>query len=73
MCRRVFFGPRIPALAMIEEMNRRELFIAFSLLIPTLLIGFWPKIATDLFENSTNLIANNLSTYMLLSFTQLTI
>ncbi|AAQ00112.1 MULTISPECIES: NAD(P)H-quinone oxidoreductase subunit 4 [Prochlorococcus] len=60
MCRRVFFGPRIPALAMVEEMNSRELLIALSLLVPTLFIGFWPRIATDLFETSTDAIASNL-------------
>ncbi|KGG15393.1 MULTISPECIES: NAD(P)H-quinone oxidoreductase subunit 4 [unclassified Prochlorococcus] len=60
MCRRVFFGPRIPALAMVKEMGSRELFIAISLLAPTLLIGFWPRVVTDLVGNSTNAIANHL-------------
>ena len=52
MCRRVFFGPRIPALATVKEMNGRELTIGFSLLLPTLVIGFWPKIAINLYESS---------------------
>ena len=60
MCRRVFFGPRIPALAKIEEMSPRELSIGLSLLIPTLVIGFWPKVAIDLYESSANAIAQNL-------------
>ena len=68
MCRRVFFGPRIPALAMVDEMNSRELFIALSLLSPTLLIGFWPRIATDIFESSSNAIANNLAVHKIIAF-----
>ncbi len=65
MCRRVFFGPRIPALAIVQEMDKRELFIALSLLIPNLLIGFWPRIATELFEASSNQVAINLSSHIL--------
>ena len=68
MCRRVFFGPRIPALAMVDEMDSRELFIALSLLSPTLLIGFWPRIATDIFESSSNAIANNLAVHKIIAF-----
>ncbi len=60
MCRRVFFGPRIPALAKLEEMNSRELAIGLTLLVPTLVIGFWPRTAIDLYEASTNAIAENL-------------
>ncbi len=60
MCRRVFFGPRIPALAKIEEMNTRELTIGLSLLAPTLVIGFWPRIVIDLYESSTNALAQGL-------------
>ncbi len=71
MCRRVFFGPRIPALAMVEEMSSRELFISLSLLAPTLLIGFWPRIATDIFESSSNAIANNLAIHKLLALVQI--
>tara|TARA_Y100001968_G_scaffold333627_1_gene397728 strand:+ start:680 stop:2251 length:1572 start_codon:yes stop_codon:yes gene_type:complete len=70
MCRRVFFGPRIPALAMIEEMNPRELTISFSLLIPTLVIGFWPRVAMDLYETSTNALAQSLLTHKVLNLTQ---
>ncbi len=70
MCRRVFFGPRIPALATITEMNSRELSIGLSLLVPTLIIGFWPKVATNLFENSTNALANALEPQTLLSISQ---
>ena len=71
MCRRVFFGPRIPALAMVDEMDTRELFIALSLLAPTLLIGFWPKIITNIFESSSNAIANNLAAQNLLAILQI--
>ncbi len=71
MCRRVFFGPRIPALAMVDEMDTRELFIALSLLAPTLLIGFWPKIVTNIFESSSNAIANNLAAQNLLAILQI--
>ncbi len=70
MCRRVFFGPRIPALANVEEMNPRELTIGLSLLIPTLVIGFWPRIAIDLYQSSTNALAQQLLTNNLIAFTQ---
>ncbi len=60
MCRRVFFGPRIPAVSMPKEMNPRELSIGLSLLVPTLVIGLWPRIAIDLYETSTNALAENL-------------
>ena len=36
MCRRVFFGPRIPALAMVEDMRPRELMMGLSLAGPDL-------------------------------------
>jgi len=61
MCRRVFFGPRIPALATVKEMNGRELTIGFSLLLPTLVIGFWPKVAINLYESSTNALSQQLT------------
>ena len=60
MCRRVFFGPRIPALASVEDMRPRELVIGLSLLVPTLVIGVWPRIAMDLYETSTNALASAL-------------
>ena len=57
MCRRVFFGPRIPALASVADMRPRELVIGLSLLVPTLVIGIWPRVAMDLYEASTNALA----------------
>ena len=48
MCRRVFFGPRIPALAKVEDMHP-ELVIGLSLLVPTLGLESgrgWPWIST---------------------------
>ena len=71
MCRRVFFGPRIPALAKIEEMSPRELSIGLSLLVPTLFIGFWPKVAIDFYEASTNSLANHITSYNLIASNQL--
>tara|TARA_Y100001968_G_scaffold159470_1_gene145807 strand:- start:80 stop:580 length:501 start_codon:yes stop_codon:yes gene_type:complete len=70
MCRRVFFGPRIPALAMINEMDFRELTVGISLLVPTLIIGFWPRIAIDLYESSTNALANSLLSHKVLALIQ---
>ena len=67
MCRRVFFGPRIPALATVEEMNSRELIIGLSLLFPTLAIGFWPKVAIELYESSTNALSEQLLSANLLA------
>jgi NAD(P)H-quinone oxidoreductase subunit 4 len=61
LCRRVFFGPRIPALAVVGDMKPREALIGLSLLVPTLVIGFWPRIAIDLYEASTTALATNLS------------
>ena len=61
LCRRVFFGPRIPALAVLGDMKPREVLIGLTLLVPTLLIGFWPRVAIDFYEASTNSLANQLA------------
>ncbi|MEI6031413.1 MAG: NAD(P)H-quinone oxidoreductase subunit 4 [Synechococcaceae cyanobacterium ELA739] len=61
LCRRVFFGPRIPALAVVGDMTPRELVIGLSLLVPTLVIGFWPRVAIDFYQASTNALAIELS------------
>ncbi|MCT0229397.1 NAD(P)H-quinone oxidoreductase subunit 4 [Synechococcus sp. CS-1324] len=61
MCRRVFFGPRIPALAVVGDMRPRELLIGLMLLVPTLAIGFWPRLAIDLYGASTTAVAENLA------------
>ena len=45
--------PRIPALASVEHATQ-ELVIGMSLLVPTLVIGIWPRIAMDLYEASTD-------------------
>jgi NAD(P)H-quinone oxidoreductase subunit 4 len=60
LCRRVFFGPRIPALASTGDMRPRELLIGLTLLVPTLVIGFWPRVAIDLYEASTNALSTQL-------------
>ena len=67
MCRRVFFGPRIPALASVEDMHPRELVIGLSLLVPTLVIGIWPRVAMDLYKASTDALANQLSSLSLMA------
>ena len=64
MCRRVFFGPRIPALAKLGDMSPRELTIALVLVVPTLMIGFWPQLATGLYDATTDSIAAQLHTTM---------
>ena len=61
LCRRVFFGPRIPALAVVGDMRPRELLIGLTLLVPTLVIGFWPRVAIDLYEASTTALSDNLT------------
>jgi NAD(P)H-quinone oxidoreductase subunit 4 len=61
LCRRVFFGPRIPALAMVGDMTPRELVIGMCLLVPTLVIGFWPRVAIDFYEASTNALSGELA------------
>jgi NAD(P)H-quinone oxidoreductase subunit 4 len=65
MCRRVFFGPRIPALATLGDMNPRELTIALVLVVPTLMIGFWPRLATGLYDARTDAIAAQLHSYLI--------
>ena len=64
MCRRVFFGPRIPALAKLGDMSPRELTIALVLVVPTLMIGFWPQLATGLYDATTDGIAAQLHNTM---------
>jgi NAD(P)H-quinone oxidoreductase subunit 4 len=61
LCRRVFFGPRIPALAVVGDMKPRELLIGLTLLVPTLVIGFCPRVAIDFYEASTNGLAAELA------------
>ena len=70
MCRRVFFGPRIPALAVVEDMRPRELVIGLTLLVPTLVIGVWPRIAIDLYEASTNALGTRLGEHSLMALIQ---
>jgi NAD(P)H-quinone oxidoreductase subunit 4 len=57
----VFFGPRIPALAVVGDMKPRELLIGLTLLVPTLVIGFWPRVAIDFYEASTNALSTELA------------
>ena len=57
MCRRVFFGPRIPALALVGDARPREVGIALTLLAPTVLIGFWPQPLISLYESTTTALA----------------
>jgi NAD(P)H-quinone oxidoreductase subunit 4 len=42
-------------------MRPRELVIGLTLLVPTLVIGFWPRVAIDLYEASTNALATELA------------
>ncbi|QEY31420.1 NAD(P)H-quinone oxidoreductase subunit 4 [Synechococcus sp. RSCCF101] len=67
MCRRVFFGPRIPALAVVGDMSPRELTIGLTLLVPTLVIGFWPRVAIDFYETSTTALADLLASQPLVA------
>jgi NAD(P)H-quinone oxidoreductase subunit 4 len=71
LCRRVFFGPRIPALAVVADMNPRELLIGLTLLVPTLVIGFWPRVAIDLYQASTDGLANGLAQQSLVALGRL--
>jgi NAD(P)H-quinone oxidoreductase subunit 4 len=71
LCRRVFFGPRIPALAVVGDMKPRELVIGLSLLVPTLVIGFWPRVAIDLYEATTTSLATNLASHTVVAIGRL--
>jgi NAD(P)H-quinone oxidoreductase subunit 4 len=70
LCRRVFFGPRIPALAITGDMKPRELVIGLTLLVPTLAIGFWPRLAIDFYEAGTNALAARLAATPALALSQ---
>lgn len=70
LCRRVFFGPRIPALAITGDMKPRELVIGLSLLVPTLAIGFWPRLAIDFYEAGTDALATRLAATPALALSQ---
>jgi NAD(P)H-quinone oxidoreductase subunit 4 len=70
LCRRVFFGPRIPALAITGDMKPRELLIGLTLLVPTLAIGFWPRLAIDFYESSTDALAARLASTPMLALGQ---
>jgi NAD(P)H-quinone oxidoreductase subunit 4 len=72
LCRRVFFGPRIPALAVVGDMKPRELVIGLTLLVPTRVIGFWPRVAIDFYEASTDALANELGRTSLLALAKIT-
>ncbi|EAQ69873.1 NADH dehydrogenase I subunit NdhD (chain 4 or M) [Synechococcus sp. RS9909] len=71
LCRRVFFGPRIPALAFVDDMSPRELVIGLTLLVPTLTIGIWPRVAMDVYEASTDALAETLSGHSLMALSSL--
>jgi NAD(P)H-quinone oxidoreductase subunit 4 len=47
-------------MAVVGDMKPRELLIGLTLLVPTLMIGFWPRVAIDVYEASTNALARNL-------------
>ena len=51
-------------------MRPRELVIGLSLLVPTLVIGVWPRIAMDLYEASTDALATRLGEHTLMALIQ---
>jgi NAD(P)H-quinone oxidoreductase subunit 4 len=53
-------------------MRPRELLIGLTLLVPTLVIGFWPRVAIDVYEASTNALAEQLQSTALLAVGRLT-
>jgi len=71
MCRRVFFGPRIPALAVLGDMRPRELVIGLVLLVPTLAIGFWPRLAIDFYGASTTALAQTVANQSVIALSRL--
>jgi NAD(P)H-quinone oxidoreductase subunit 4 len=54
-------------------MRPRELLIGLTLLVPTLAIGFWPRLAIDVYEATTNGLAERLQATALLATTLQTI
>jgi NAD(P)H-quinone oxidoreductase subunit 4 len=52
-------------------MKPRELMIGLSLLVPTLVIGFWPRVAIDLYEATTTALATNLASHTVVAIGRL--
>jgi NAD(P)H-quinone oxidoreductase subunit 4 len=52
-------------------MKPRELVIGLCLLVPTLAIGFWPRLAIDLYGATTTALADGLSNPSLLAIGRL--
>jgi NAD(P)H-quinone oxidoreductase subunit 4 len=52
-------------------MKPRELVIGLSLLVPTLVIGFWPRVAIDLYEATTTSLATNLASHTVVAIGRL--
>ena len=48
-------------------MKPRELVIGLTLLVPTLAIGFWPRLAIDFYEATTNAISSELASTALVA------
>ena len=46
-----------------KDMRPREAAIGLTLLVPTLVIGIWPRIAMDLYEASTDALASDLASH----------
>jgi NAD(P)H-quinone oxidoreductase subunit 4 len=46
-------------------MTPRELTIALVLIVPTLMIGFWPRLATGIYDATTDSIAASLNSSLL--------
>ena len=51
-------------------MRPRELMIGLTLLVPTLVIGIWPRVAMDLYESSTDALAELLGQHSLVALAQ---
>jgi NAD(P)H-quinone oxidoreductase subunit 4 len=52
-------------------MRPRELLIGLTLLVPTLTIGFWPRIAIDFYQAGTDALSNQLSQISVQALAQL--
>jgi len=52
-------------------MKPRELLIGLSLLVPTLTIGFWPRIAIDFYQAGTDALSTELSQVSIQALSQL--
>ena len=49
---RISYGDYSPHLAIVKDLNRREFYLLFALLIPTFVLGIYPNVILDTLHSS---------------------